>query len=83
MTNTQTDIQTFRLIERIGPEGRFFENLNKQENINTVLLLRLKPAGVLVYQLCLLGIWPVCHWSGQPGLDTRIQGPRDSRDTVA
>ena len=24
-TNTQTHIQTFRLIERIGPEGRFFE----------------------------------------------------------
>ena len=24
-TNRQTDIQTFRLIERIGPEGRFFE----------------------------------------------------------
>ena len=25
-TNTQTDIRTFQLIERIGPEGRFFEN---------------------------------------------------------
>ena len=25
-TNRQTDIWTFRLIERIGPEGRCFEN---------------------------------------------------------
>ena len=24
-THTQTDIRTFRLIERIGPEGGFFE----------------------------------------------------------
>ena len=23
----KTDIRTFRLIERIGPEGRFFENI--------------------------------------------------------
>ena len=29
-TNTQTDIRTFRLIERIGPEGRFFEKEIKQ-----------------------------------------------------
>ena len=27
-TNTHTDIRTFRVIERIGPEGLFFENLN-------------------------------------------------------
>ena len=26
-THKQTDIRTFRLIERIGPEGRFFENV--------------------------------------------------------
>ena len=29
MTDTQTDIRTFRLIERIGTEGRFFENFYK------------------------------------------------------
>ena len=31
-TDKQTNIWTFQLIERIGPEGRFFENLKVQLN---------------------------------------------------
>ena len=71
-TNKQTHMQTFRLIERIGIEGRFFENCFKMYAMSKSMVFVLKGRVGLAYTLNKWCQIPICSCLVMASLVTAI-----------